>query len=92
MEEGSYAYYDQVNHNNALWTCINENGTRQEPSDASSDWQKVLSGEKGDKGDKGEREIEVTKDHKDLKEKQVRRAKRAHRDRRARKENKVLLV
>lgn len=89
---GSYAYYDQVNHNNALWTCINESGTSQEPSDASSDWQKVLSGEKGDKGDKGEREIEVTKDHKDLKEKQVRRAKRVHKDRRARKENKVLLV
>lgn len=52
---GSYAYYDQVNHNNALWTCINENVTSQEPSDASSDWQKVLSGEKGDKGDKGEK-------------------------------------
>ena len=52
---GSYDYYDQVNHNNALWTCINENGTRQEPSDASSDWQKVLSGEKGDKGEKGDR-------------------------------------
>lgn len=52
-KEGSYAYYDQVNHNNALWTCINENGTRQEPSDASSDWQKVLSGEKGDKGETG---------------------------------------
>lgn len=56
-KEGSYAYYDQVNHNNALWTCINENGTSQEPSDASSDWQKVLSGEKGDKGDKGENGI-----------------------------------
>ena len=52
---GSYDYYDQVNHNNALWTCINENGTSQEPSDASSDWQKVLSGEKGDKGDKGDK-------------------------------------
>lgn len=52
-KEGSYAYYDQVNHNNALWTCINENGTRQEPSDANSDWQKVLSGEKGDKGEQG---------------------------------------
>lgn len=51
----NYDYYDQVNHNNALWTCINENGTSQEPSDASSDWQKVLSGEKGDKGDKGEK-------------------------------------
>ena len=52
---GSYAYYDQVNHNNALWTCMNENGTSQEPSDTSSDWQKVLSGEKGDKGGKGDR-------------------------------------
>lgn len=52
---GNYDYYDQVNHNNALWTCINENGTSQEPSDASSDWQKVLSGEKGDKGDKGKK-------------------------------------
>jgi hypothetical protein len=50
---GNYAYYDQVNHNNALWTCINENGTSQEPSDASSDWQKVLSGEKGEKGEQG---------------------------------------
>lgn len=52
-KEGRYAYYDQVNHNNALWTCINENGTSQEPSDASSDWQKVLSGEKGEKGEQG---------------------------------------
>lgn len=52
---GNYDYYDQVNHNNALWTCINEKGTSQEPSDASSDWQKVLSGEKGEKGDKGDR-------------------------------------
>lgn len=57
---GSYDYYDQVNHNNALWTCINENGTSQEPSDASEDWQKVLSGEKGDKGDKGEDGTSVT--------------------------------
>ena len=57
---GSYSYYDQVNHNNALWTCINENGTSQEPSDASEDWQKVLSGEKGDKGDKGEDGTSVT--------------------------------
>lgn len=51
----SYDYYDQVNHNNALWTCINENGTSQEPSDTSRNWQKVLSGEKGPKGDQGEK-------------------------------------
>lgn len=57
---GSYSYYDQVNHNNALWACINENGTSQEPSDTSEDWQKVLSGEKGDKGDKGDDGTSVT--------------------------------
>lgn len=56
-KEGSYSYYDQVNHNNALWTCINPNGCNSEPKDGTSDWQKVLSGEKGEqgiKGDKGE--------------------------------------
>lgn len=57
---GRYSYYDQVNHNNALWTCINENGTSQEPSDASEDWQKVLSGEKGEKGEKGDDGTSVT--------------------------------
>nr|DAI32822.1 MAG TPA: nucleoid-associated protein [Caudoviricetes sp.] len=53
----SYGYYDQVNHNNALWTCVNPNGCNSEPKDGTSDWQKVLSGEKGEqgiKGDKGE--------------------------------------
>jgi hypothetical protein len=53
----SYSYYDQVNHDNALWTCVNPNGCNSEPKDGTSDWQKVLSGEKGEqgiKGDKGE--------------------------------------
>ena len=53
----SYGHYDQVNHNNALWTCVNPNGCNSEPKDGTSDWQKVLSGEKGEqgiKGDKGE--------------------------------------
>lgn len=49
----SYAYYDQVNHNNALWTCINPNGCNSEPKDGTSDWQKVLSGEKGEQGAQG---------------------------------------
>ena len=51
----SYGHYDQVNHNNALWTCVNPNGCNSEPKAGTSDWQKVLSGEKGDKGDKGEK-------------------------------------
>lgn len=49
----SYAYYDQVNHNNALWTCVNPNGCSSEPKDGTSDWQKVLSGEKGEQGAQG---------------------------------------
>lgn len=49
----SYAYYDQVNHNNALWTCVNPNGCNSEPKDGTSDWQKVLSGEKGEQGAQG---------------------------------------
>ena len=51
----SYGHYDQVNHNNALWTCVNPNGCNSEPKAGTSDWQKVLSGEKGDKGEKGDR-------------------------------------
>lgn len=47
----SYSYYDQVNHDNALWTCVNPDGCNSEPKDGTSDWQKVLSGEKGEKGD-----------------------------------------
>ena len=49
----SYAYYDQVNHNNALWTCVNPNGCSSEPKDETSEWQKVLSGEKGEQGAQG---------------------------------------
>lgn len=51
-----YAYYDQVSHNNAIWTCIVEKGTTttEEPSDTSAAWRKEISGGKGEKGDKGE--------------------------------------
>lgn len=49
----SYGHYDQVNHNNALWTCVNPNGCNSEPKAGTSDWQKVLSGEKGEQGAQG---------------------------------------
>jgi hypothetical protein len=49
----SYGHYDQVNHDNALWTCVNPNGCNSEPKDGTSDWQKVLSGEKGEQGAQG---------------------------------------
>ena len=61
VEGTKYYYYDQVTHNNALWTCIaqgSDNPTTLEPSDANSSvWLKsmeVSKGEKGDKGDKGD--------------------------------------
>lgn len=55
-----YYYYDQVSHNNAIWTCIvaEDSSTTEEPTDASTVWRKDLTGgvpgEKGDKGDKGD--------------------------------------
>lgn len=54
-EKTEYAYYDQVSHNNAIWTCIVKKGTTttEEPSDTSKDWRKEISGGKGDKGDPG---------------------------------------
>lgn len=56
----SYDHYDQVNHNNALWTCVNPNGCNSEPKDGTSDWQKVLSGEKGEQGIKGDKGADGT--------------------------------
>ena len=55
-KETEYRYYDQVSHNDSIWTCIVEKGkaTTAEPSDTSKDWRKEISGGKGEKGDKGE--------------------------------------
>lgn len=55
-KDTEYAYYDQVSHNNAIWTCIVKKGTTttEEPSDTSAVWRKEISGGKGEKGDKGE--------------------------------------
>lgn len=51
-----YGYYDQVSHNDSIWTCIVTKGdtTNAEPSDTSTDWRKEISGGKGEKGDKGD--------------------------------------
>lgn len=49
----TYDYYDQVNHNNAVWLCTNENGTAAEPVNGSADWLKQIEGEKGDPGEDG---------------------------------------
>lgn len=50
-KDTEYAYYDQVSHNNAIWTCIVKKGdtTTDEPSDTSKDWRKEISGGKDGK-------------------------------------------
>lgn len=55
--DNKYHKNDQVNHNNAVWVCVANSGVdvTAEPSDGSSYWKKVLSGEKGEKGDKGDK-------------------------------------
>lgn len=42
----TYYYYDQVSHNNAIWTCIvaEDSSTTEEPTDASTVWRKELTG------------------------------------------------
>ena len=49
-EGTKYGYYDQVSHNDSIWTCIVKKGdtTNAEPSDTSTDWRKEISGGKGD--------------------------------------------
>lgn len=56
-----YAYYDQVSHNNAIWTCIVKKGdkTTDEPSDTSKDWRKEISGGKDGKDGKSARRTAV---------------------------------
>lgn len=51
-KDTEYAYYDQVSHNNAIWTCIVKKGTTttEEPSDTSAVWRKEISGGKGEDG------------------------------------------
>lgn len=50
-KDTEYAYYDQVSHNNAIWTCVVEKGkkTTEEPSDTSTYWRKEISGGKDGK-------------------------------------------
>lgn len=61
-EQGTkYAYYDQVSHDNAIWTCIVEKGTTttEEPSDTSEYWRKEISGGKDGKDGKSARRTAV---------------------------------
>lgn len=59
-----YAYYDQVSHNNAIWTCIVKKGdkTIDEPSDTSKDWRKEISGGKDGKSARRTAVVNLTSD------------------------------
>lgn len=60
-EGTKYAYYDQVSHDNAIWTCIVKKGdtTTDEPSDTSKYWRKEISGGKDGKDGKSARRTAV---------------------------------
>ena len=61
VEGTKYAYYDQVSHNDSIWTCIVTKGdtTNAEPSDTSTDWRKEISGGKDGKDGKSARRTAV---------------------------------
>lgn len=45
-------YYknDQVSHNNAIWTCLNDEVWQSEPTDGNTNWRKEVYGQKGEDG------------------------------------------
>lgn len=48
--KGKYAYYDRVSHNGALWLCVADNGTKEEPGTGNAWLKQVAEGQKGDPG------------------------------------------
>lgn len=59
-----YGYYDQVSHNDSIWTCIVTKGdtTNAEPSDTSTDWRKEISGGKDGKSARRTAVVNLTSD------------------------------
>ena len=59
-----YGYYDQVSHNDSIWTCIVEKGkkTTEEPSDTSKVWRKEISGGKDGKSARRTAVVNLTSD------------------------------
>ena len=50
IEDTNYGYYDRVSHNGALWLCVSEKATKEEPG-AGNVWLKQVSeGAKGEPG------------------------------------------
>ena len=63
-KETEYRYYDQVSHNDSIWTCIVEKSktTTEEPSDTSKVWRKEISGGKDGKSARRTAVVNLTSD------------------------------
>jgi hypothetical protein len=49
-EKTKYGYYDRVSHNGALWLCVSEEATEEEPGIGNAWLKQVAEGQKGDPG------------------------------------------
>ena len=49
-EKTKYGYYDRVSHNGALWLCVSEETTEEEPGTGNAWLKQVAEGQKGDPG------------------------------------------
>ena len=49
-EKTKYAYYDRVSHNGALWLCVSEEATEEEPGIGNAWLKQVAEGAKGEPG------------------------------------------
>lgn len=49
-DETDYGYYDRVSHNGALWLCVSEEATKEEPGTGNAWLKQVSEGAKGEPG------------------------------------------
>ena len=50
IEDTNYGYYDRVSHNGALWLCVSEEATKEEPGMGNAWLKQVSEGAKGEPG------------------------------------------
>lgn len=50
VKDIDYGYYDRVSHNGALWLCVSEEATKEEPGTGVAWLKQVSEGAKGDPG------------------------------------------
>lgn len=50
IKDTNYGYYNRVSHNGALWLCVSEESTKEEPGTGNAWLKQVSEGAKGDPG------------------------------------------